>query len=110
MLTIKIILIIPLLAIIILALLKLKKQAFLLLFLIAISLIGILFITFPSITNTLAKSVGIGRGADLVSYIFILFFLVYGVFLYTKIKKIEENQTELVRKFSIQQAKKMDKE
>jgi hypothetical protein len=108
MINIKIILLVPLILLILLVLPRLRSQAAARLLLIGISLLGILFVLFPSITNQLAHFVGVGRGADLVTYLFIIFFFLFGVLLYSKIRKITENQTELVRKIAIQQAKKMD--
>ncbi len=110
MMYIKIILIIPLLLIVILVLPKLKSQTFFRLVLTGMSLLGTLFVLFPSITNDLAHSVGVGRGADLVTYLFITFFFFFGILLYSKVRKIKEDQTELIRKISIQQAKKLSEE
>ena len=85
MINIKIILLIPLVALIVILLPRLKNKTFYRLMLVAISGIGILFVLFPSITDRLAHFVGVGRGADLVTYLFMIFFFLGGVILYSKI-------------------------
>ena len=106
MVNIKIILLLPLVILIIVFLPNLRNRTFYRLSLIGISGLGILFVLFPTITDKLAHLVGVGRGADLVTYIFILFFFLAGIFLYSKLRKMEADQTELVRKFSIKYAEK----
>lgn len=106
MLNIKIILLIPLVWLIVFYITRLRNRTFYRLSLIGISALGVLFIIFPSVTDQLAHLVGVGRGADLVTYLFIVFFFLAGVNLYSKIRKLEANQTELVRKIAIEQARK----
>lgn len=62
---------------------------------------GIFFILFPDYTNTIARKLGVGRGADLLFYICILFFLFVILKLFSRIRRLEDKLTELVR----QQAK-----
>lgn len=108
MINIKVILLIPLIGLIILFLPKLRNRTFYRLSLIGISIVGILFVLFPGLTDKLAHFVGVGRGADLVMYLFVVFFFVAGIILYSKIRKLEAEQTELVRKISIQHAEKLN--
>lgn len=61
-------------------------------------------ILWPEVTVRVAAIVGIGRGADLVLYVFVIAFLVSCFYFYTKILKLEANITELVRYFAIQNA------
>jgi small membrane protein len=62
---------------------------------------GIFFVLFPEWTNQLAHFLGIGRGADLIFYLAILGFG-YGILiLYSKIKKLEDQLTSIVRKQSL---------
>jgi small membrane protein len=63
---------------------------------------GIFFILFPEYTNVIAKKLNVGRGADLLFYICILFFLFVILKLFARIRRLEQSLTELVR----QQAKK----
>jgi len=107
MLNIKVILLIPLLLLIIFYLPKLGNRTFYRLTLIGISLVGILFVLFPSLTDKLAHFVGVGRGADLVTYLFIVFFFLAGITLYSKIRKLEADQTEIVRKIAVLRAEEL---
>jgi small membrane protein len=107
MLNIKVILLIPLLLLIIFYLPKLGNRTFYRLTLIGISLVGILFVLFPSLTDRLAHFVGVGRGADLVTYLFIVFFFLAGITLYSKIRKLEADQTEIVRKIAVLRAEEL---
>ncbi len=63
--------------------------------------LGIFFILFPEYTNKIAHKLGVGRGADLLFYSCILFFLFIILKLFARIRRLEEKLTELVR----QQAK-----
>lgn len=55
----------------------------------------------PQTTDTVARFVGVGRGADAVIYLslIVLFYLVFRT--YVKIEKTENEITELVRKLSL---------
>lgn len=106
MLNIKVILLLPFIGLILYYITRLRNKTAYRLSLIFISSIGVLFVLFPTIPNEIAHLVGVGRGADLVTYLFIVFFFLAGVNLYSKIRKLEANQTELVRKIAIEQARK----
>jgi small membrane protein len=56
----------------------------------------------PQTTDILARFVGVGRGADLITYISLvaLFFLVFKMF--AKIESVEQEITRLVRKLAIE--------
>ena len=101
---IKIILLIPLLLLIVLMLPKFRSHTLSRLIMIAISLMGMTFVLFPSLSNKLAKYVGVGRGADLIIYLFMVFSFLYSIFLYAKIRKMREDQTEIIKMIAIQQA------
>ncbi len=102
---IKIILFVPLLLLIILLLPRFRRHMMAKLTMMVISLLGIVFILFPSLSNKLAQYVGVGRGADLIFYLFMVFSFLYGIFLYAKLRKIQQDQTEIVKNIAIQQAK-----
>jgi len=59
------------------------------------------FIIFPESTNIIAKKLDVGRGADLLFYISILFFLFISLKIFARLRRIEQTLTELIR----QQAK-----
>ena len=63
---------------------------------------AIFFILFPEYTNIIAAKLGVGRGADLLFYICILFFLFIILKLFARIRRLEKMLTDYVR----QQAKK----
>lgn len=58
----------------------------------------------PQTTDILASNVGVGRGADLLVYIAIVF-LLYGQFRnMVRTKRLHEQHTELVRRIAIERA------
>ena len=66
--------------------------------------LGIFFILFPDYTNVVAKKPGVGRGADLLFYSCILFFLFIILKLFARLKRLEDKITELVRQQAIKNA------
>lgn len=66
---------------------------------------GIFFVLDPEVTNQLAHFLGIGRGADLIFYLAILGFGYVTLLLYSKIKKLEDQLTQIVRKQSLESIK-----
>ncbi len=66
--------------------------------------VSIFFVLFPDATNTLAKMVGVARGANLIFYIGFLFLFFLILKLYAKNKRLEQNLTELTRQISLQNA------
>lgn len=58
----------------------------------------------PDLTNTVARFFGIGRGADLVSYLIALSFLASVVYFYHKYRKLNSDVTEIIRSLAIQDA------
>ena len=67
----------------------------------ATSIAGIYFVLFPAQTNELAAWMGVGRGADLVFYCWIVISLVVSVNLYFKIQSLQEVATELARELAL---------
>ena len=104
MINIKVILLIPLLLLIILMLPRFRRHILSRLMMITISFLGMVFVLFPSLSNKLAEIVGVGRGADLIIYLFMVFSFLFGIFLYAKIRKIQQDQTEIIKAMAIQQA------
>lgn len=68
---------------------------------------AVLFILFPDWTNVLAKKLGVGRGADLVLYIGIVLFYFVILKLYARMRKLEQQITDLIRKQAIDEAEKV---
>ena len=58
----------------------------------------------PNLTQRLAKVLDIGRGADLVLYLFVLAFLVTSFYFYARHAALQRQVTELVRHLAIRDA------
>lgn len=67
--------------------------------------LGIFFILFPDYTNLVAKKLGVGRGADLLFYSCILFFLFIILKMFSRIRRLEDKLTEMVRQQAKDKAK-----
>jgi len=65
------------------------------------SIAGIYFVLFPSQTNSIAQWMGVGRGADLVLYCWIVISLVVSVNLQFRILSLQETTTELTRELAL---------
>jgi hypothetical protein len=59
---------------------------------------GIVFIFFPEITTRIAAVLGVGRGTDLLFYLSVMGFGFIILLLYSRIKKLEREFAELVRR------------
>lgn len=66
---------------------------------------GMLFIAVPDLTTKIARFLGVGRGADLIFYLAILFFGFVSLKLYERIRKLERLMTEMIRQRAIAEAK-----
>ena len=67
----------------------------------ATSIAGIYFVLFPAQTSELARWMGVGRGADLVFYCWIVISLVVSVNLQFKILGLQEMVTVLTRELAL---------
>ena len=83
------------------AVLQRRKSRMVSLTIAMISLAGIYFVVFPDDTSRLAHLMGIGRGADLVFYCWIVINLVVCVNLQFKILNLQELVTELTREIAV---------
>ena len=81
--------------------LRFRSAFFDLLTLLIFSGLAIFFILFPDYTTVIAQKIGVSRGADLLFYICILFFLFITIKLFARIRRLEQKLTDIVR----QQAK-----
>jgi small membrane protein len=70
-------------------------------FTIVITLAGIYFVVFPNDASKIAHLVGIGRGADLIFYLFIIFSWFWFASTSAKMRKMEKRLTEIVRAMAI---------
>lgn len=71
--------------------------------------VAVLFILFPEWTSVLAKKLGVGRGTDLVLYICIVLFYFVILKLYARMRKLEQQITELIRKQALDEVEKLVK-
>ena len=58
----------------------------------------------PLLVTRMANAIGIGRGADVVLYVFVLAFLATGFFLYSRQVRLEREIHALARHFAITEA------
>jgi len=84
---------------------RFRNAAFDLALLFTFAGLSIFFILFPGYTNTIAHKLGVGRGADLLFYLCILFFLFIVLKLYARIRRLEEQITDFIRKEAKDEAK-----
>jgi len=70
----------------------------------AIWLVAAAAILWPGSTRVVAKVLGIGRGADLVLYCFVLVVLIGFYMTYVRLRRLDANLTLLVRKLAIESA------
>ena len=66
---------------------------------------GMFFVWFPDQSNRIAHLVGVGRGADLILYCWIMVTLIIILNLYLKTRRLEAAITKLVRHIAVREAK-----
>ena len=67
-------------------------------------LVAVLLIANPDMATSIANSVGIGRGVDLISYLLLMAFMWGHYQHYLRYKRVENEVTMLVRELAITQA------
>ncbi len=65
------------------------------------ALVGIFLVIDPPLTTEIANWLGIGRGADLLFYLFIIASLFYAVETRSRLRRMERQITRLVRQVAI---------
>lgn len=81
-----------------------SQQAIRRLFIIVALAAGLIAVLFPNYTNVVASFLGIGRGADLLLYTFVVFTLFYVVHQYRRQLWQEKVTTDLARALTLAQA------
>jgi hypothetical protein len=66
---------------------------------------GVVFVINPDLTTRIAHSVGVGRGTDLLLYLFCLASFTVFLKLYKKNRAMEEKLTEVARQVALQGAR-----
>ena len=64
---------------------------------IALSLIGVVFVTNPGLTTDIANMVGVGRGADLLLYVWIVLTMLLFANMLLQIRSMHDKVTVLAR-------------
>jgi hypothetical protein len=105
---IKILLIVPLLLLILLFVSRLQNQTVYRFSLILIALVGIFFVINPDFTTTLAHKLNVGRGTDLLFYICAVAGFLALLMLYSKLRKIEATQTQIIRNAALDSGHKLN--
>ena len=101
---IQVILIVGLLLSFVYALLQRQQSQLVTIGMSAVSLTGVYFVLVPESTQQLADLVGVGRGADLIMYCWLVISLIVSVNLQFKILRLQRQITELARKMTLQAA------
>lgn len=83
------------------AYLQRKKSGLISLAIIAVSVGGVLAVLAPDASTVVARAVGVGRGADLVVYCWIVITLLVSVNLQFKILQLQRNLTVLTRELAL---------
>ena len=71
----------------------------------AILAAGIVLVVFPDLTTRLAAALGVGRGADLIFYLFMVAVCYFILLVYAKIRKLERQLAELARRQALMDVK-----
>ncbi len=101
---IKIILIVPLVLLVILFVLQLRNRTVYRFTLILVALLGIFFVVNPDFTTTLARTLNVGRGTDLLLYVCAVAGFISVLMLYSKLRKVEATQTQIIRNAAVESA------
>ena len=104
MTTIQIILTIGVVIIAVYMYLRLRSSLFDVILIFLFFAVGIFFVLFPETTNDIAHFVGVSRGADLLSYAGIMFLFFLILKLYSRLRRVEQKFTDLVRNKSLEEA------
>lgn len=86
-----------------------KKFFFVSLLISAFSFIGIFLVIFPDVSNSIANALGVGRGADLLVYFFVVGGAIIVFNLHLKNRALLDKHTKLVRHIAILEKKIEDK-
>jgi hypothetical protein len=76
---------------------RLKKRLLDLIILFLMIAGAVVFILWPDLTTMIAKKLNVGRGTDLILYLSILIFWFMILKLYTRVRKLEQMFTKIIR-------------
>jgi hypothetical protein len=69
-----------------------------------------LSVLFPNSLTTIAQSIGVNRGSDLLLYVLVVVFLLVVVILFRRVGELEQRYVDLVRRVAIDEAAKAEEE
>lgn len=69
--------------------------------------VAVFFILFPDLTTKMAQLLGVKRGINLVFYCITLFFFFLILKLYSRLRRLENKFTEMVRENSLQKTEEL---
>jgi small membrane protein len=81
---------------------RLRTEFFDRLVYIACALVGMVLVIDPQFSTQVANLLGIGRGADLLFYLFIIASLFYAVATRSRLRRLEQQLTRLVRQDALE--------
>lgn len=100
---IQVLLSLGLLVFVLYAFLQRKKSRLVSVLITLISFVGLYFVFYPQRSTDLAHALGVGRGADLIIYCWILISLAISLNLQFKILRLHGVVTELVRELALRE-------
>jgi small membrane protein len=68
-------------------------------------LVTIFFVFYPGVSTRIANWLGVGRGTDLILYLSLIFMVFVLLLMYSKIKKLEEMITTLIREKALNESR-----
>jgi hypothetical protein len=69
-----------------------------------------LSVLFPDSLTTIAQSIGVNRGSDLLLYVLVVVFMLVVVILFRRVGELEQRYVDLVRRVAIDEAAKFEEE
>jgi small membrane protein len=89
---------------------RLKKRLLDIIILFAMIVGAVVFILWPDLTTEIAQKLNVGRGTDLILYLSILIFWFMILKLYTRIRKLEQMFTNIIRNDALKNVQEQEKE
>jgi len=105
---IQVLLIFGLLGLVIYAISQRRRSLFLSNVIVGVSVLGAVFVLFPELTGIFANALGVGRGADLILYCFVIITFAAIFNIHLRLRSAFEITTELTRLLALQTASKPD--
>ena len=104
MMAIQIILIAGLAVLLVLYLIRFRSSLYLRLLALVVAGVGIVFVYRPEWSTLFSQTLGVGRGADLISYVGIVGLSYVCLQLYSKLRSLEADMTQIARSRAIEEA------